>query len=254
MQSISRVALGLIAALLLGLPALAQEGPGGLPAGPGADLVFAKCQSCHSLQYVKDSAGLPLFLWEDTVDEMIRNGLELTEEEYEIVIEYLGTYMGPNPPEPAAVADAADTEAAEGAGAADSEAPAEADGAAVYAANCASCHQGEGQGVPGVFPPLAGHTAQLAVAEGGRDYLVHVLLYGVRGEIEVQGTTYDGVMPAWAHLSDAQLAAVLNHLIALDGDGADVEEFTPDSIAEHRGEGLSAQDVLEARPDVNGSN
>ncbi len=31
------------------------------------------------------------------------------------------------------------------------------EGAAVYAANCASCHQADGRGLAGAFPPLAGN-------------------------------------------------------------------------------------------------
>src|SRR5690625_3115394 len=37
-----------------------------------------------------------------------------------------------------------------------------AGGASIYAANCAACHQATGQGLPGVFPPLAGSEWVLA--------------------------------------------------------------------------------------------
>ena len=68
-----------------------------------------------------------------------------------------------------------------------------ADGAAVYASNCASCHGANGAGIAGVFPPLAGHAADLAALDGGRTYLIDALLYGLQGAIVIDGTTYDGV-------------------------------------------------------------
>ena len=127
------------------------------------------------------------------------------------------------------------------------------DGEAVYATVCASCHQASGAGVPGAFPPLnGGHAAALANAEGGRAYLVRSLLYGLQGQIVVDGMTYAGAMPAWSTLSDAEVAAVLNYVTnawdnadALD---ATFEPFTPDEVAAAQGEGLAATDVLELRP------
>ena len=63
---------------------------------------------------------------------------------------------------------------------------AQADGAKIYA-QCAGCHQQNGQGIPGAFPPLAGHVAEILAKEGGREYLILVLLYGLQGQIEVKG-------------------------------------------------------------------
>ena len=116
------------------------------------------------------------------------------------------------------------------------------DGAAVYAANCASCHQGDGQGIPGAFPPVAGHAADL-VANEGRDYLPLVLLYGLQGPIEVQGRTYDGVMPAWPQLSDDELAAVANHIVTMEEAPEAFEPYAPAEFEEARGQDLSAAGV-----------
>lgn len=55
---------------------------------------------------------------------------------------------------------------------------AQVDGAKLYQ-QCAGCHQANGQGIPGAFPPLAGHVAEILAKEGGRDYLILVLLYGL---------------------------------------------------------------------------
>lgn len=132
------------------------------------------------------------------------------------------------------------------------EAPTEIDGSAVYAANCAACHQGGGQGVPGAFPPLAASAAELAAADGGREYLIRAVVHGVQGEIEVQGQTYNGVMPAWPQLSDAEIAGVLNHVLSSWGNEwpSDQEPVAADEVAAVRGEELAATEVAASRPDT----
>ena len=123
------------------------------------------------------------------------------------------------------------------------------DGAQVYAANCASCHQADGSGLPGAFPPVAGHSARLVV-EQGRDYLPLLMLYGLQGAIEVDGQSYSGVMPAWANLSDEQLAAVTNYVVTEWDDGslpADFAPYEPADFAAARGQELTADDVYERR-------
>jgi mono/diheme cytochrome c family protein/heme/copper-type cytochrome/quinol oxidase subunit 4 len=131
----------------------------------------------------------------------------------------------------------------------------EARGESVYSANCASCHQANGQGIPGAFPPLAGgHAPELIVPEGGRTYLIDTLLYGLQGQIQVAGQSYNGVMPAWGYLSDEDLAAVINYaLYAWDNAEALPDDFvplTPDEIAAERGQGLAGSDVYELRGDL----
>jgi mono/diheme cytochrome c family protein len=83
------------------------------------------------------------------------------------------------------------------------------DGAAVFAANCAVCHQAAGTGLPGVFPPLAGSSWV-----GGRDAtLAQILLHGVQGALTVNGTAYNSAMPAFGtQLNDKQIAAVLTYI------------------------------------------
>jgi mono/diheme cytochrome c family protein len=119
-------------------------------------------------------------------------------------------------------------------------------GAQVYAQNCSACHQATGAGIPGVFPPLAGHALDLYEADGGRTYLIDVLLYGLQGPIVVNGQTYTGLMPPFAQLSDEQIAAVLNHSVvgfdAVD-EPDDFDAIRPDEVAAERGKGLSATDV-----------
>ena len=133
--------------------------------------------------------------------------------------------------------------------AAAAQADGEVSGEAVYAAHCASCHQANGQGVAGAFPPVAGHAGEL-VADQGRDYLPLLLLYGLQGPIQVGGTTYNGQMPAWQQLSDEELAAVATYIVTNWDEGqapASFEPYTVDEFAEARGQGLTADDVYERR-------
>lgn len=129
------------------------------------------------------------------------------------------------------------------------------DGAEVYASTCASCHQAGGTGIPGAFPPLADHAPELVAASGGREYLIHAVLHGVQGTIEVQGETYSGAMPAWGgSLDDAEVAAVLDYVLTeWDGEEALPDGFdaiTADEVAELREDGLAPAEVLELRPDT----
>ena len=126
-------------------------------------------------------------------------------------------------------------------------------GTTIYTGNCSSCHQPDGAGTVGTFPPLAGHMPELYNAEGGRDYLIHVLLYGLQGEINVNGQSYNGVMTAWASLGNEQIAAVLNHELTTWGNAdavANFEPFTPEDIEAQRNEGLSSTDVYALRQNL----
>jgi quinol---cytochrome-c reductase cytochrome c subunit len=83
-------------------------------------------------------------------------------------------------------------------------------GAAVYAANCATCHQAAGQGIPGTFPPLIGNpnaTDAEHVESAVRD--------GLSGPIDVLGETYDGQMPPFDGLSDEDVRSVVAYVVSL---------------------------------------
>jgi len=88
-----------------------------------------------------------------------------------------------------------------------------AEGRIVYEDNCSGCHSSDGRGISGLFPPLLDnpHVADSA-------YVQQVITEGREGEIEVDGVTYNGVMPAFSSLSDEQVAAVTAYI--QDGLGA----------------------------------
>ena len=82
------------------------------------------------------------------------------------------------------------------------------DGKQLFGAKCAACHQGNGLGVAGVFPPLAASEW----VTGDEKILANILLHGINGEILVKGSKYNGAMPAWKTMSDDELAAVLTYI------------------------------------------
>lgn len=104
-----------------------------------------------------------------------------------------------------------------------------AEGKNVFNANCSMCHQATGEGVAGVFPPLAksDYLARLSQAKQ-RDALIGIPVTGLTGKITVNGTDYNGVMPALTTLKDPDVAAVLTYITNSWGNTA--EPFSPEEI------------------------
>jgi mono/diheme cytochrome c family protein len=113
-------------------------------------------------------------------------------------------------------------------------------GAQAYASNCIACHQDNGRGVPGAFPPLVAHVPDLLAQAGGRGYLIRVLLFGVDGAITVDGANFSGTMPGWSALDDNAIAGVLNHVTTAWGNTqrlpANFKAFEASEIASLRAE------------------
>lgn len=87
-----------------------------------------------------------------------------------------------------------------------------ADGPALYTSKCASCHQADGNGVAGNFPPLAGSEWVNQDNEENKRRHIQVVLEGLKGPIEVKGVKYNGAMSPWyAELNDDEVMAVVNH-------------------------------------------
>ncbi len=82
-------------------------------------------------------------------------------------------------------------------------------GGRLFAQNCVQCHQTDGNGVAGAFPPLNG--SRWVGGDGKR--FSAILLNGLIGEIVVKGNTYNGNMPAFGgNLNDRNLAAVMTYV------------------------------------------
>lgn len=93
-------------------------------------------------------------------------------------------------------------------------------GQRTFAANCLVCHQAGGRGVPRIYPPLAG--SEVVLGRGGwrEDQLIAMVLAGLQGPVTVGGQVYNGAMPAWRHLSDDEIAAVLTYVRGSWGNAA----------------------------------
>lgn len=87
------------------------------------------------------------------------------------------------------------------------EVKSEVKGDMVYAGVCQACHQSDGKGIPGKYPPLS-----------GSEWLLHdeltparIVLYGLEGEIAVKGTGFNNKMPQFHDkLSDEEIAAAIS--------------------------------------------
>ena len=83
-----------------------------------------------------------------------------------------------------------------------------ADGAEIYQDFCVQCHLDSGEGVSGVFPPLADSDYLL----NNIDLSIKGIKYGLNGPIEVNGETYDGVMQNQG-LEEEEIADVMNYIL-----------------------------------------
>lgn len=80
-------------------------------------------------------------------------------------------------------------------------------GEQLYISYCLSCHMDQGQGIEGVYPPLA--KSDYLMADKKRS--IQQILYGVSGEIKVNGKTYNLEMTGF-DLTDEETADVLNYI------------------------------------------
>ncbi len=95
-------------------------------------------------------------------------------------------------------------------------APQVVDGAKIYGEVCAACHQVNGAGMPGAFPPLAKSDW---VSKEPR-VLARIVLGGIQGPITVNGTEYNGAMPGFSQLSNEEVAAVLTYVRSAFGNAS----------------------------------
>jgi len=78
-------------------------------------------------------------------------------------------------------------------------------GEARFTGTCSVCHQSTGQGLPGVFPPLAGSDFLMA----DKQRAIGIVLNGLHGPVTVNGNAFDSVMPPMSQLNDDELANIL---------------------------------------------
>ncbi len=80
-------------------------------------------------------------------------------------------------------------------------------GKEIYLRNCISCHMEQGEGLEGIFPPVAKSDYMLA----DKKRAIQQTLYGVTGEMTVNGKSYNGEMNAY-DLTDEQTSDLMNYI------------------------------------------
>jgi nitrite reductase (NO-forming) len=101
-------------------------------------------------------------------------------------------------------------------------------GQALFAGTCSTCHQATGQGLPGVFPPLA--KSDYFAKDSTR--IVDVALRGLSGKVTVNGQDYNSVMPPMNQLTDDAIANIATYVLnSWDNPGGRV---TKEQVAKRR--------------------
>jgi mono/diheme cytochrome c family protein len=101
-------------------------------------------------------------------------------------------------------------------------------GRAVYnKPTCVACHQANGEGSPGQFPPLAG-SDWVNEAEPGS--IIRLVLNGLQGPITVKGLSFNNTMVPWNILSDQEIAAVLTYVRQNKDWGNNAPAVTPAQV------------------------
>lgn len=110
-----------------------------------------------------------------------------------------------------------------------------AHGRTLYNEHCLECHQPDGYGVPGVQPPLV----DSHIVRRDPDRMIRMVIRGVGGGPGAMRSSgmYGGVMNAFGHLSDEDLAALLS-FVRVEFGGVD--------------EGVTTEDIARIREDIAG--
>ncbi len=149
----------------------------------------------HSIFRAFNKGALAILKVDGPEDKAIYSGKELDSV-------YLGDRAQPNM---AAVTKAAEKAQA---GALTQEDQVQA-GQALFAGTCSVCHQANGAGLPGVFPPLA--KSDYLAADPKR--AMGVVLHGLSGKVTVNGQEYNSVMPPMNQLTDDEVANILTYVL-----------------------------------------
>lgn len=114
-----------------------------------------------------------------------------------------------------------------------------ADGKNIYGRTCFACHQSEGQGIPGAFPPLA--KSDYLNADSNR--AISAVLHGLTGEITVNGNKFNSVMTS-QNLTDQEISDVLTYVY--NSWGNNKTNVTPEMVKTERAKPVKkAKDIHE---------
>jgi len=96
-------------------------------------------------------------------------------------------------------------------------------GKQIYGQTCIACHQAEGQGIPNAFPPLA----KSDYLNADVDRAIEAVLFGLSGEITVNGEKYNSIMTAQM-ISQEEVANVMTYVYNSWGNNKTV--VTPEMV------------------------
>jgi len=101
-------------------------------------------------------------------------------------------------------------------------------GRVLYNGTCSVCHQQNGEGLEGVFPPLA--NSDYLMADTRRS--IEVVLNGLVGPVTVNGSPFNSVMPPMSQLNDDEIANILT--FTLNNWGNEGDTVSSGEVAEIR--------------------
>lgn len=101
-------------------------------------------------------------------------------------------------------------------------------GMTLYKSMCIACHMEDGKGVANAFPPLAKSDYLMADI----DRSIKVVLNGANGEMKVNNKSYYGSMIGYKHLSNQELADIMNYIRNSWGNTGEI--IKPSAIEKNR--------------------
>jgi mono/diheme cytochrome c family protein len=108
----------------------------------------------------------------------------------------------------------------------------------MYLQHCAVCHQPDGRGIPGFFPPLANNATVISEGKDEVQKYLGRIIFGFHGGLIVNGQMYAGRMPPIGYrgrINDGELLALVNYQRAAWGN--DARPITYSELAEARAAG-----------------
>jgi len=119
-------------------------------------------------------------------------------------------------------------------------------GKRLFTSICAACHQPTGQGLPNVFPPLAGSD----FLNADKNRAIAIVIHGRQGEVVVNGNKFNNNMPAFP-LSDQDIACVLTYVYNSFGNSG--LEIAPEEVKAIRAQPAAAVTAAPAPAPAPGS-
>lgn len=94
------------------------------------------------------------------------------------------------------------------------------DGQALYKLHCANCHQDNGQGLAGLYPPIAGSD----FLEKNKELILCSMRYGLKDTIVVNGKSFHQAMPANTQLQALDVAEIATYIYNEWGNEKEITE------------------------------